>query len=138
MRKYLDILESPNPAEALVRELKSMGKEWVRYGDQKEMVLFGHTAISVEVYDRHSVNLMEINTNSSNRLRGEGSAALKILTNLADKHKVTIYGNAYPILRMLGERRLTLDQLVAWYQKNGFEIADEPAVRGVNIVRHPR
>ena len=138
MRKYLDILESPNPAEALVRELKSMGREWLRPGDDKKMVLIGSTAIHIEVYDRHSINLMEINTGKTHRFTGAGSAALKVLTDLADRHKVTIYGNAYPIITMLGERRLKLDELVGWYQKNGFEIADEPAVRGVNIVRHPR
>lgn len=138
MRQYLDILESPNPAEAFVRELKSMGREWIRPGDGKTMTIIGSTAINVQVYDRHSVNLMEINTGKTQRFTGSGSAALKVLTDLADRHKVTIYGNAHPIITMLGERRLKLDELVAWYQKNGFEIADEPASRGVNIVRHPK
>lgn len=81
---------------------------------------------------------MEISTSSSERKQGHGTAMLQQVCALADRYGITLYGNAYPIRKAIYDLPMSQEPLTAWYVRHGFEIADEPARRGVNIVRKPR
>lgn len=54
---------------------------------------------------------------------GAASAALRKVTDLADRHQVVVRLFVHPIRSAARERKLTLtrDKLVSWYKRNGFE-----------------
>ncbi len=63
--------------------------------------------------------------------QGSGSKMLKMITDLADKYKVTIKLDAYGY-----EDKISTPELVKWYQRNGFDIVDQDE-DVVAMIRHP-
>ena len=60
--------------------------------------------------------------------KGSGSAALKKITDIADKHGVTISGDAVPLRQSMGEfsSKSSPAQLHRFYERHGFTFA-QPA-----------
>lgn len=119
-------------------DVATLGRPWTRPSDGNDFIVKGKAAVRLVPFDTKSVNLMEISTVSYERGKGEASSLLKDVCQLADKHGVTIYANAHPIKKTLADRPLPAADLLAWYKRNGFVEASEPAARGVNIVRKPQ
>jgi GNAT superfamily N-acetyltransferase len=65
------------------------------------------------------------------RGQGYGTAALRWLTRLADRHGITLVGTVEP--SGTSRPRLTLRQLTAWYRRHGFTVS-----RSYHLVRRPR
>ena len=135
--RFHQITEGVSPSKQFMTGVSALGRKWSRPSDGHDFIIKGHAIIRLVPYDAKSVNLMEISTASYERGKGEASSLLKDVCELADRLGVTIYANAHPIRKSLSDRGIPAAELVAWYQRNGFEIATEPAARGVNIVRRP-
>jgi len=67
--------------------------------------------------------------------QGHGTAALRFLTDLADKHQVTLHGTVVPIKNAGSRegRNLNKRELLAWYKKHGFTVK-----YGEEITRLPK
>lgn len=135
--RFHEITEGVDPSHQFMADVAALGRPWSRPSDGRDFIVKGFASISLLPFDTKSVNLMEIGTVSYERSKGEASALLKAVCALADKHGVTIYANAHPIKKTLSDKGLPAADLLAWYQRNGFVQASEPAARGVNIVRKP-
>jgi len=55
------------------------------------------------------------------RGKGEATKALNDFLENSDKHGYTIYIEPAPIKKLENNKNLTKEQLIAWYEKNGFE-----------------
>jgi hypothetical protein len=130
--------ESRRPVDAFMAAVNEIGKEYYRFSDQATFRSLNGTIVRLEAYGPSEANLMEISTTSPERKKGHGTAMLKQVCDLADKYRITLYGNAYPIRKAIYDLPMPQEALTAWYLRHGFEIADEPARRGVNIVRKPK
>ena len=64
---------------------------------------------------------------------GEGTAALQMLTGLADLHHVTIEGTAKAYSNRDGHIQET-NRLVQWYKKHGFEVIGGNPEDGYDII----
>jgi len=76
-------------------------------------------AVQVKPYYRNQVHLSGIQ--SSRTGRGNGNAGMKLLLDLADKHKVGVDLNVQAYGGGLQPNEMTNDQLSDWYEKQGFE-----------------
>lgn len=90
--------------------------------------------VELGVRDRNTVVINNIQ--SLSRGYGQASKALKELIRDADELGITLalYASAY------SNRGLTLEQLISWYERNGF-VADSKyhsGKRGVDMIRPPR
>ena len=65
------------------------------------------------------------------RGKGYGSAALRWLTRLADRHHITLIGDIQPA--GASRPRLNRHQLAAWYRRHGFTVS-----RSYCLTRKPR
>jgi SPP1 gp7 family putative phage head morphogenesis protein len=87
----------------------------------KERLLMaaGKPAVAFEVGEREGrLRLHGIRSLVEEEHTGLGSLALRRLTNVADRHGVTMELTASPY----GEQRMTGDELRAWYGRHGFEM----------------
>jgi len=94
-------------------------------------VMFGSVIVELSPRGGDTVSLTNIKSLESS----VASRALKTLTDAADEMGVTLklYACQY------SDRGLTVEQLVDWYARNGFEIDQSRwADRGVDMVRHPK
>lgn len=135
--RFHEITEGVAPSQQFMTDVTALGRQWSRPSDDRPFIVKGFASICLMPFDARSVNLMEIGTVSYERNKGEAGALLKSVCELADKHGVTIYANAHPIRKNLSDRGMPAADLLAWYKRNGFVEASEPAARGVNIVRKP-
>lgn len=138
LRDFINIVEGvarTTPAEQFMADLLASGR--ASYSDPQDVVI-ETTNVKCRIYGPREILLNSIMVNSAYREKGEGSRVLKIICDLADRHGITIYGNAHPIRKMLGERHLKLADLIAWYERHGFVVSNEPAANGVNMTRKPR
>lgn len=92
----------------------------------------------VEVFPEHGGIKIET-VRALSRRKGEGTKAMRFLTDLADKHGVSLYLYAKPF----GDEAMDLDDLVRFYRRFGFrqdEEADEEEdeYEGVEMHRWPR
>ena len=92
----------------------------------------------VEVFPEHGGIKIET-IRALSRRKGEGTKAMRFLTDLADKHGVSLYLYAKPF----GDEAMDLDDLVRFYRRFGFrqdEEADEEEdeYEGVEMHRWPR
>jgi hypothetical protein len=133
MRDLITIItEGRQPVEAFINDVKALGTPY-----EGNFINVDGAYIDVRPFGPSEANLMEIRTHLSGRKQGKAGALLKAVCKLADRHGITVYGNAYPIRRSLHDRHMNQDELTAWYVRHGFEVSPEPAMRGVNIVRYP-
>ena len=99
-----------------------------------ERVLTGIEAV-VEVTPQHGgIHVDEVR--ALTQKQGEGTKAMRFLTDLADKHGVELYLYAKPF----GHEAMDLDNLVRFYRRHGFremEEEDEDG-EGVEMMRWPR
>jgi hypothetical protein len=70
---------------------------------------------------RDSINLRRIKVPPVMRGQGHATRALTWLCILADEHEVAITG----LVRPFGEKGLNLEQLTAWYRRNGFKVSKD-------------
>lgn len=134
--KMKSLSEAPgSPAQNFMDDLLASGRPGFH---DPSVIVIGLASVDCRIYGDKEILLKSFTVTSYEREKGEGSRVLKIICDLADRHGVTIYGNAYPLRKMLGERHLKLDALVAWYGRHGFVVSKEPAANGVNIVRKPK
>jgi hypothetical protein len=68
---------------------------------------------------------------SLERGKGDGSAALAWLCDLADRHGVMLTGTIQPNGMM--RPRLTVKQLKAWYRRNGFVVTANNCICRIGI-----
>lgn len=137
MRDLIDLIEaalseSKRAVEAFMAAVEALGEH------DGTFTKVNGASIHLKPYGPTEANLMEIKVHISSRRQGRAGALLKAVCDLADKHGITLYGNAYPIRNSLHDRHMSQQELTAWYIRHGFEIADEPAMRGDNIVRYPQ
>jgi len=102
--------------------------------EQTERALSGIDAV-VEITPQYAgVHIDEVR--ALTKKQGEGTKAVRFLTDLADKHGVELYLYAKPF----GNEAMDLDNLVRFYRRHGFremEEEDEDG-EGVEMVRRPR
>lgn len=92
----------------------------------------------VEVFPEHGGIKIET-IQALSRRKGEGTKALRFLTDLADKHGVSLYLYAKPF----GDEAMDLDDLVRFYRRFGFRQdeegdEEEDEYEGVEMHRWPR
>ena len=92
----------------------------------------------VEVLPEHGGIKIET-LRALSRRKGEGTKAMRFLTDLADKHGVSLYLYAKPF----GDEAMDLDDLVRFYRRFGFRQAEEAdeeedEYEGVEMHRWPR
>jgi len=109
--------------------------------------LLGSTRLHLIPYDDTAVVLKLISTHDSQRRTGKGSEALRFLCDLADRNRVTLYLHALPqSTGYLFARKLRNAELVAWYERHGFEAESQSAnshfeaspKAGLNMLQRPR
>ena len=130
--------EGKRPVDAFLKAVNEIGKEYYRFSDHATFRSLNGAIVRLDAYGPSEANLMEISTFSQHRQQGHGTALLQQVCVLADRYGITLYGNAYPIRKAIYDLPMKQEPLTAWYLKHGFEIAEEPAQRGVNIVRKPK
>lgn len=83
-------------------------------------------AVSMQLADMPHRGGVYLNAMSSHeRGKGYGSAALRFLCDLADKHGVTLVGEASTAYSWDDEatgKKLKLQQLIEWYRRYGFTV----------------
>ena len=102
--------------------------------ERTERALSGIDAV-VEITPQYAgVHIDEVR--ALTKKQGEGTKAVRFLTDLADQHGVELYLYAKPF----GNEAMDLDTLVRFYRRHGFremEEEDEDG-EGVEMVRRPR
>ena len=76
--------------------------------------------------------LCRLQTDPGHRGQGAASALVSWLTGLCDRHRVTLLGQA----RAWGDGGLSQEELLAWYQRRGFEVDQGSAAQP--LVWYPR
>ncbi len=138
MREYIKLLESKRPVDAYLAAVNQIGREHIRFSDGLTFRALGGAIVRLTAYGSREANLMEISTSGTVRKEGHATELLKQVVALADQYGITLYANAYPIKKALYDRPMPQDALTAWYVRHGFEVVEEPAQRGVNIMRRPK
>lgn len=116
--------DDDSPAQLMINEFKSITDQ-----HPFSLMLRSHDNAMANLYglSNTTVRLGDIQGSG----QGSGSKMLKLITDLADKYQVTIKLDAYGY-----EDKIPTDELVKWYQRNGFDIVnvDEDVVA---MIRHP-
>lgn len=104
--------------DAYLRELNSITQEHPFNGRAR---ILGNAAIEVYAANKN-IHISDIQSLAPNT--GAGSAALKLLTDLADKHHVKLDLTAKAYAK---DKKYVTDtaQLAAWYKRMGFHVDDE-------------
>ena len=91
------------------------------------------TNMSIDPYVGNTVDFNKIQTVPPDVCEGQGFASkiMKKITDLADKHKVSLSLEAVPF----GQKSVTEENLVAWYKRAGFK--EDPEYSEV-LVRNPQ
>lgn len=84
--------------------------------------------------DHHTVNLMSVE--AAEPRSGEGTQFMRFITEMADRHGVTLRLEAEPY----GDDQMPADRLAAWYARFGFTELGEPPQfsKGCVMIRQPR
>jgi hypothetical protein len=113
-----------SPADQLVKELNSLTQENPFNHRQR---IIGAAKVEVTTSGNSTIRLSDIQGSG----QGSGSAALKLLCDLADKYIVTIKLSAY------GYDKTPTEDLVRWYEKFGFSAEPTDVEDGVDMMRTP-
>ena len=119
--KLEEIFESDStPADNFIIDFrKASSKRSYDDSESAKARKIGDAVVTLTVVGEDKVSLSEISVAESKARNGSGGAALKVLTRLADKHKVTIVGYAQA-MQPKNKTFMTSKQLVSWYIRNGF------------------
>lgn len=124
--------------EAFIRDVFDASHPHPFQNDYRTQRVLADIEAVVEVLPEHGGIKIET-LRALSRRKGEGTKAMRFLTDLADKHGVELYLYAKPF----GDEKMPLDDLVRFYRRFGFrqdEEADEEEdeYEGVEMHRWPR
>lgn len=101
-------------SENMIKSVESLGH--VNPMNRKEIVI-GGAAVEVSPSINHENGIWLKSIRSIDPGKGEGAKVLMKLTNLADKHGVSIHGKAVPF-----GSGMSKEKLVKWYERHGFKV----------------
>lgn len=114
-----------SPADVFIDELYSISEE-NPFNPKKRVI--GSTSVEVSKHKTDEIHISDIQSYE----RGDGSKALQIICDLADKHGVTMslfassYGN------------VPVEKLVEWYTRYGFVVKSNNDKESVKMIRSPK
>lgn len=138
MREFITIVEAEgdqpmSPVDAFLKELGETTHEHP-FNHRQRIVgqYLGTVEVSPSLNDRrNAIHIHDLTALEPGK--GHGSATLKILCDLADKHDVTLEGTA----KAYREDRLSTRQLLTWYVRHGFKMLGGDEHDGYDIERRP-
>lgn len=126
--------KSKESANAFLDELDATSKP--HPFDNRHRIINDNASVDVSHSMDGGIHLHDINTLAPRS--GAGTAALKHLTKLADKHNVDIEGHAKAYNQTSKDKISKTSQLTAWYKKHGFKIGEGDAADGYHIRYSPK
>ena len=133
--------EGTEPKVSIVTDTDTAFDEWLRATQpcepprpEEAQLRFRRLGAARAVLEREPslLVLCRLETDPGQRGRGAASALVSWLTGLCDRHRVTLLGQA----RTWGNDGLSQEQLLAWYQRRGFEVDQSSAAQP--LVWYPR
>jgi GNAT superfamily N-acetyltransferase len=126
--------------EAFIRDVFDASHPLPFQNDYRTQRVLAHIEAVVEVLPEHGGIKIET-LRALSRRKGEGTKAMRFLTDLADKHGVELYLYAKPF----GDEKMPLDDLVRFYRRFGFDESEENRSdeddadedEGIVMVRYP-
>lgn len=98
----------------MMKDIRRMG--YINPIDDRDILIDNAVVLSAHIFDGKIY--FDILTMSDSRGKGKASQVLKDLTQLADKHQVTLALQPQPFG---AEKGLNTVQLISWYKRYGFK-----------------